>query len=197
MAFAARLHGEQRRKGSNVPYISHLLAVAAMVIEHGADEDEAIAALLHDAIEDQGGPEARDAIRRRFGARVVSIVDGCSDTDRWPKPPWRERKEAYLARIGGDSPSIRLVSIADKLHNVRCTLRDYRAHGDAVWERFRGGRDGTLWYFRALVVAFRQTAAAGDARERPLLEDLDRAVTRLESLVARPDRENAGQRPSG
>src|SRR5205085_11747027 len=114
LAFAARLHKSQLRKGTGVPYVSHLLAVAGIALEHGADEDEAIAALLHDAIEDQGGAATREEIRRRFGDRVVGIVDGCSDTDVSPKPPWRERKEAYIAHVRDASPSVRLVSAADK-----------------------------------------------------------------------------------
>ena len=144
LVFAAQLHREQRRKGSNVPYVSHLLAVAALVIEHGGDEDEAIAALLHDAIEDQGGPTARDRILRRFGEPVARIVEGCSDSQTTPKPPWKERKRAYIAGIGEKSASVRLVSAADKLHNARCILSDYRTLGEEVWRRFEGGREGTL-----------------------------------------------------
>ena len=104
--FAAQLHREQRRKGSNVPYVSHLLAVSALVIEHGGDEDQAIAALLHDAIEDQGGPKTRDEILRRFGERVTGIVEGCTDSQTIPKPPWIERKLAYIAGISEKSPSV-------------------------------------------------------------------------------------------
>jgi GTP pyrophosphokinase len=177
LAFAARLHASQVRKGSDVPYVAHLLGVASLALEHGADEDEAIAALLHDAIEDQGGAQAREEIRRRFGDAVTAIVDGCTDADVTPKPPWRGRKEAYIARIASESPSVRLVSLADKVHNARATLTDYRAVGEALWARFKGGREGTLWYYRALVDAFRQAGAT------PLVDELDRAVSELERLV--------------
>ncbi len=177
LTLAAKLHRGQVRKGTNVPYISHPLAVAAIALEYGASEDEAIAAVLHDAIEDCGGPAARNEIRCCFGNGVVEIVDGCTDAEVVPKPPWRERKEAYIAHIPQASHSVRLVSMADKLHNVQSILRDYRAHGEELWHRFRGGRDGTLWYYRALVEAFRR------AGTNPLLGELDRAVTQLESAV--------------
>ena len=124
LVFAAQLHREQRRKGSNVPYVSHLLAVSALVIEHGGDEDQAIAALLHDAIEDQGGPKTRDEILRRFGERVTGIVEGCTDSQTIPKPPWIERKLAYIAGISEKSPSVQLDCAADKLHNARSILMD-------------------------------------------------------------------------
>ena len=177
--FAAQLHREQRRKGSNVPYVSHLLAVAALVIEHGGDEDEAIAALLHDAIEDQGGPTARDRILRRFGEPVARIVEGCSDSQTTPKPPWKERKRAYIAGIGDKSASVRLVSAADKLHNARCILSDYRTLGEEVWRRFEGGREGTLWYYGALVEALIQ------AGRTPLVDELERVVAEIGRVAGR------------
>ncbi|HEV3138536.1 MAG TPA: HD domain-containing protein, partial [Pirellulales bacterium] len=130
LAYAAELHGDQLRKGSGVPYFSHLLAVAAIALEHGASEDEAIAALLHDAVEDQGGAPVRDEIRRRFGRGVADIVDGCTDADTLPKPPWRERKEKYLAHLPTAGASVQLISAADKLHNARSLLQDYRAIGE-------------------------------------------------------------------
>jgi GTP pyrophosphokinase len=177
LAFAARLHADQVRKGSGVPYVAHLLGVASLALEHGADEDEAIAALLHDAIEDQGGPRAREEIRRRFGDAVTAIVDGCTDAEVTPKPPWRARKEAYIARIAGESPSVRLVSAADKVHNARTIVADHRVVGDALWARFKGGREGTLWYYRALVDAFRLAGTS------PLVDELDRVVSEMERLV--------------
>ena len=158
-AYASRLHACQQRKGTDIPYLAHLLAVTAIVLEYGGGEDEAIAALLHDAIEDQGGPATRAEIRHRFGEHVVDIVDGCTDAETVPKPPWRQRKEAYVAHVGDASSSVRLVSAADKLHNARSILADYRQLGEALWDRFRGGRDGTLWYYRALVDAFRAVDA--------------------------------------
>jgi GTP pyrophosphokinase len=182
LVHAAQLHREQVRKGSGVAYVSHLLAVAGLVLEHGGDEDEAIAALLHDAVEDQGGAATLRAIRERFGDTVAAIVEGCTDTDETPKPPWRIRKEAYLAHLPTASPSVRLVSAADKLHNARTIAADYRRYGEALWERFSGGREGTLWYYRALVGVL---AAHG---RTPLVEDLERAVSELERLADRSPR---------
>ena len=116
LVYAANLHAAQTRKVSGEPYLAHLLGAAAIVLDYGGDEDEAIAALLHDAIEDQGGPAARAEILRRFGERVAAIVEGCTDTDAFPKPPWRQRKEAFLERLRTAAPSVRLVVAADKLH---------------------------------------------------------------------------------
>jgi (p)ppGpp synthase/HD superfamily hydrolase len=179
LEYASDLHREQRRKGSGVPYISHLLAVCALTLEYGGDEDEAIAALLHDAIEDQGGERARLEILRRFGERVTEIVEGCTDTDESPKPPWRTRKEAYIRHVREASPSVRLVSACDKVHNARSLVMDYRICGEALWDRFTGRRDGTLWYYRAMVTALR---AAGTS---PVVDELDRVVTELERLASR------------
>ena len=177
LVYATELHADQIRKGSKVPYISHLLGVASIALEYGADEDEAIAALLHDAIEDQGGQTVRAEIRVRFGVRVTEIVDGCTETDTTPKPPWAERKKAYIARISSTLPSVRLVSAADKLHNIRSILKDYRTQGDVVWDLFKGGKQGTLWYYRSLVAAFHK------ADSTPIVIELDRLVTELERLV--------------
>ena len=153
LALASDLHRRQRRKGGDIPYVSHLLAVSALALEYGADEDEAIAALLHDAVEDQGGAKIHTEIAGRFGERVAEIVDGCTDTDQTPKPPWRERKEAFIESIRQASDSVRLVVACDKLHNALCTLEDLRQEGGEVWSRFNGARDGTLWYYRTLVEA--------------------------------------------
>ena len=151
--YANILQGAQKRKGTNVPYLAHLLEVASIVLQHGGDEDEAIAGLLHDAPEDAGGLDRLADIRQRFGDRVADIVDGCTDTYETPKPDWRPRKEAYLARIPTLSPSARLVSTADKLANARALLDDYRSLGDRLWARFNGGPD-TPWYYRAAADAF-------------------------------------------
>jgi GTP pyrophosphokinase len=177
LVYATRLHANQRRKGSGIPYVAHLLAVCAIVLDYGGGEDEAIAALLHDAVEDQGGPRTREEIRRRFGEAVVDIVDACSDTDEVPKPPWRARKEAYIARIAAEPAPARLVSAADKLHNARSILKDYREIGDAVWGRFHGGREGTLWYYGALIEAFR----SADAEHSALIDELARVVDEISS----------------
>jgi len=178
LAYARELHAKQCRKGTSVPYIAHLMSVSAIVIEHGGDEDEAIAGLLHDAIEDQGGDKTRQDIRSKFGDRVTAIVDGCTDAETSPKPPWKARKEAYIAHIATTSPSVRLVSSADKLHNARSILSDYRNIGEAVWDRFTASREETLWYYRSLVTAFR----AVDSTH--LIDELDLVVTELERLVA-------------
>ena len=178
LVYATGLHAGQVRKGSGVPYIAHLLAVTALVLEYGGDEDTAIAALLHDAVEDQGGAATRAAIAARFGEPVAAIVDGCSDTDVVPKPPWRARKEAYIAHVAGAPPAVLLVSASDKLHNARSLLADYRQVGEVLWDRFTGSRAGTLWYYRALVTAYRQTVAPP-----ALVDELDRTVTELERLT--------------
>lgn len=179
LAYAARLHAAQCRKGGCVPYVSHLLAVASIAIEHGADEDEAIAALLHDALEDQPREgETRREIRDRFGERVLAIVQGCTDTEDSPKPGWRERKARFIAQIGAADASVRLVAASDKLHNVRSILLDYRRLGDGVWSRFTRRKDGTLWYYREVVKALRSAGTS------PLVEELERAVRELDAEVA-------------
>ena len=177
VSYAFELHREQTRKGSGAPYISHLISVSGIALEYGATEDEAIAALLHDAVEDQGGQPTLSAIRDRFGDAVAEIVWGCTDADTIPKPPWRVRKEIYIAHVASASPSIRLVSCSDKLHNARSILADYRVLGEALWSRFQGGRDGTLWYYRSLVNVFR---AAGNS---PLVEELHIVVSEMERLA--------------
>src|SRR5262249_18213622 len=176
-AFAAAKHARQKRKGTEIPYVEHLMGVASTALRFGADWDETIAALLHDAPEDQGGRPVLDEIRSRFGPRVAEIVEGCTDTFDEPKPAWRPRKERYIAHLADVSPSVLRVSAADKLHNARAILEDYRAQGEALWPRFNGGREGTLWYYRALVEAFRKRGAS------PIVEELDRVVTELERLA--------------
>ncbi len=180
LTFATRLHATQTRKGSDIPYIAHLLGVASIALDHGANEEEAIAALLHDAVEDQGGEKTLNRIRRRFGSTVADIVWGCSDTDKVPKPPWRKRKEAYIAHVACASPSIQLVSASDKLHNARAILSDYRCVGDKLWVRFTGGKEGTLWYYRALVEAFQRSGM-----NRQLVADLDLTVADIERLASK------------
>lgn len=178
LQYAARLHADQERKGTRIPYISHLLSVTALVIEDGGDEDEAIAALLHDAVEDQGGIPTREEIRRRFGDRVASIVDGCTDCTTHPKPPWRERKERHIEHVRGAPPEVLRVAVADKLHNARCILDDLRRNGDRVWSRFQGGKEGTLWYYRTMTRTLEEN---GSGR---LVQELDRVVTEIEKLAA-------------
>lgn len=177
LVYSARLHRDQTRKGTGVPYVTHLLAVAAIVGENGGTEDEVIAALLHDAPEDAGGEARLAKIRARFGDTVADIVAGCTDTYEDPKPPWRARKEAYLAHLAEAPAPVRLVSAADKLHNARSVLTDYRAVGEDLWDRFNGGRDGTLWYYRAVADTLHE---AGDG---PLVDELDCVVAELEHLA--------------
>ena len=176
-ALARDLHKNQFRKGTKIPYLSHLMAVASLVIENGGDEDETIAALLHDAAEDQGGKPTLEKIRQQFGERVASIVDGCTDTYEKPKPDWRPRKEEYLKRLAEASPSVKLVSSADKLHNARTLLADYRAIGDLLWSRFNATRSDILWYQGAGRDLLKKS---GPTR---IIEELDRVVTELVRLA--------------
>jgi (p)ppGpp synthase/HD superfamily hydrolase len=182
LVYASHVHGGQVRKGTTaIPYLSHLLMVAGLVLEYGGDEDEAIAALLHDAVEDQGGLARRLDIDCRFGPRVAAIVDGCTDAVGSPKPAWRARKEAYLRHLDTVSASARLVSAADKLANVRSIIKDYRAFRSDVWGRFNGGREGTLWYYRALADAYTRLGPP------PLAAALSAAIRELEALLALDD----------
>lgn len=178
-ALAFRIHDSQLRKGTTTPYVSHLLAVAAIVLEHGGDEDQACAALLHDAVED-GGAEWDAAIQDGFGPRVVGIVRACTDADTQPKPPWRVRKEAYLAHLEGEGPDALLVSAADKLHNARAIVSDLRTHGPRMFSRFNAGRDGTLWYYGALAEVFARRLPG------PLARELSDAVAQMRSLAVEP-----------
>src|SRR6266540_467427 len=160
LAYAARIHAEQPRKGVQVPYIVHPLAVCSLVLEDGGDWERAIGALLHDAAEDQGGRARLEDVRDRFGERVARIVDGCSEwLEEHPgqeKPPWRERKEGYLAHLPTADEDVIRVSLADKVHNARSIVFDYRRVGEALWGRFNRDAD-ELWYYRRLVEAFRSS----------------------------------------
>ncbi len=176
--FAAEKHSGQTRKASTIPYIAHLMGVASTVLEFGGDEDLAIAALLHDVVEDCGGAPMLKEVRRQFGPRVAKVVDGCADSDTYPKPPWRERKETYIQHLKSADAGTRLVSAADKLNNVRSILADYREVGESIWARFHGGRDGTLWYYRALLEEF--------LRRKPnrLIRELELAIRELEATAS-------------
>ncbi len=182
LVWAAELHEDQNRKGGSIPYVAHLLGVAAIVLEHGGDEDEAIAALLHDALEDQRHKMSPGEIRARFGETVEGIVEACTDGDpdeQRDKDPvkWKVRKEKYIAEIPHKPAGAILVSMADKLHNARAILEDYRVMGDALWPRFTAGKDGTLWYYRALLDAY---GARGKNR---LWTELERTVAAIESSI--------------
>ncbi len=174
LGYAERLHSRQWRKATNKPYIGHLMSVTSIVIAYGGDEEMAIAALLHDAVEDQGGEKRLHEIHRKFGKRVMRIVEGCTDSFAEPKPPWLQRKRNYIARIAKENEDARFVSAADKLSNARDILQEVRAEGDQAFERFLGKKDGTLWSYRALVNEFRKAGV------NPLVEELDRVVTELE-----------------
>jgi (p)ppGpp synthase/HD superfamily hydrolase len=178
LLYATRIHGGQLRKKTRIPYIAHILGVAAIALEYGANETGAIAALLHDAVEDCGGAKRLRDIERKFGKGVAKIVDGCTDTDQIPKPPWLERKKTYVAHVRRAPIATKLVSASDKLHNVRAILMNYRQEREKLWSRFNGGKQGSLWYYRALVNAF------GDGKRiRPLVQELDRVLTELERLA--------------
>lgn len=186
LVYAAQLHRFQTRKGTEIPYVSHLLAVTALVIQDGGDEDQAIAALLHDAVEDQGGRETLAEIHRRFGEQVARIVEHCTDAYEDPKPPWRARKESYLARLRQAPPEVQRVSLADKLHNARSILRDLRSGGPQVWERFRGGKEGTLWYYRSLVEIFTPAETQAPIRTNGYMAaELNRVYAEIVRLAAR------------
>lgn len=156
LTFAHGLHRAQTRKGGSIPYIAHLLGVAALVIEHGGDEDQAIAALLHDGPEDQGGAATLAEIRARFGEGVAQIVSDCSDTFETPKPPWAERKRRYLAHLAQTPKESLLVSLADKVHNAEAVAEDFRALGEGVFERFNAGASEVRWYYGALAAFFHE-----------------------------------------
>jgi Guanosine polyphosphate pyrophosphohydrolases/synthetases len=176
LVYATQVHANQVRKGGDIPYVSHLLSVAALVLEDGGDEDEAIAALLHDAIEDRGSAAIREAILVRFGEGVVSIVDGCTESCTIPKPPWRDRKLRYIEQMRHASPSVLRVSMADKLHNARSIFAERDREGDAVWGKFKGGKAGTLWFYRSLLEIYQQGGCSF------LVSEIERIVDRLESL---------------
>ena len=182
LQFANQIHAAQVRKGLGAPYISHLMAVSAQVLEYGGDEDQAIAALLHDAAEDCGGRPMLETVRVMFGNSVASIVECCTDTFEDPKPTWRPRKEAYIERMKREPASARLVVTADKLHNLSNTLRDIRTQGVDRWREAmaqtpNSAADKQLWYYRAC----RDALATGWTH--PLLKEFSRAVAEFEQLL--------------
>jgi (p)ppGpp synthase/HD superfamily hydrolase len=189
LAFAVGLHREDLRKGSQTPYVAHLLSVCALVLEDGGTEDEAIAALLHDALEDHPDATDRPSIRREYGERVLALVEGCTDTPAdysgGRKPAWKARKQGYIEHVRhADAGGVR-ISLADKLHNARAILADYRRIGDALWSRFNVGhpdlvdiRREVLWYYRELAGAFRHAGASGY-----LIEELERTLEEIDQLI--------------
>lgn len=195
LGYAVYLHGSDVRKGTSVPYVAHLLSVCALVLADGGTEDEAAAALLHDALEDHPAETSRKEIRELFGRGALDIVEACTDTPRTyrggPKPPWRTRKKAYLEHLRRMGSRELRVALADKLDNVRSMLADYRDVGEALWSRFNAEREDQLWFYRSVVDACREAGATGF-----LVEEVDRVVTELERLagvavMAGPGREVA------
>jgi (p)ppGpp synthase/HD superfamily hydrolase len=178
MAYAAEKHATQTRKGSDIPYLGHLLSVAGFVIEADGTETEAIAALLHDAAEDQGGEATLAEIREKFGDEAAGIVAECSDTFETPKPPWRERKQRYVDHLPEASDAAILVSLADKLHNARAILRDYREVGDQLWQRF-SVQDPQLhlWYYRSLLDVYAQRV------DNWMVDELREVIDKLEQGI--------------
>lgn len=185
LVFAAQKHQHQTRKGTTIPYIAHLMQVSGIALENGANEDEAIAALLHDVIEDQDVTE--EELTRRFGPEVAVIVAGCSDSASTDKAPWKQRKEAYIAHVLTASPSVRLVSSCDKLHNARAILTDYQELSDALWSRFNASPGDILWYYGSLVDAFQQAQERQGEPPNRIVAQLALIVKELEHLVLYPD----------
>lgn len=184
LLFAAEVHRTQQRKKTGIPYLSHLLGVASIVLDYGGDEEMGIAALLHDAVEDRGGRSMLRSIEEVFGKRIAKIVDGCTDSyaaDPREKEPWEVRKTRYLRRIGHEDAETRFVSAADKLYNSRAILRDLRNHGQVIFRQFSAPRERTLWYYRSLVKVYR--SAGVTPKLKPLIDDLDRNVTAIEEIA--------------
>jgi (p)ppGpp synthase/HD superfamily hydrolase len=178
LIYATRAHGDQTRKKTGIPFVAHILGVSAIAMEYGANETEAIGALLHDTVEDCGGAHRLCDIREKFGDNVAAIVHGCTDTYESPKPAWLERKRGYIEHLTESDSSTRLVSASDKLHNTRTILAELRRHGLDVFERFSGKMDGTLWYYRTLVTTFRRYDDHAD-----LIDELERVVSEIEKFV--------------
>lgn len=173
LAFVADRFRHKTRKGTDIPYLTHLLAVMALVGEHGGSEEQMIAALLHDALEDIEGLTRQD-LECRFGGSVTDMVVALSETTGHPKPDWHTRKSQYLARLAGEGPWVKLVSAADKLHNLQCLLRDLKQHGEVVWTRFNAGCKDQVWYYKAVVEALEADW------DHPLLDELREKVGELE-----------------
>jgi (p)ppGpp synthase/HD superfamily hydrolase len=172
--FAYELHRVQLRKGSEIPYMSHLMGVAALVMEDGGDETESIAALLHDSVEDQGGTATLEKVKQKFGERVASIVEFCTDSMETPKPPWKDRKLAVIEKVGQAGDSEFKVLIADKLHNLRSIRNAVQRYGEGVWGRFKGGHEGSMWYYRQLLTSFKERG------KHPYLDEIEVIINHLE-----------------
>ena len=176
--YARLLHDGQLRKGTQTPYISHLMSVSSLVLDSGGSEDEAISALLHDAVEDCGGLPVLEKIRQKFGDEIADIVKGCSEPEIQPRPPWKDRKKAYISQIASESDSVKRVACADKLHNLRSILTDYHSVGDRVWDRFHADKEGTLWFYQSMLETLR---TFGDGMA--IFVELEKRVTDLGKIV--------------
>lgn len=183
--YCLELHGGQTKKGTSTPYVAHLMSVCALVLEEGGNEDEAIAALLHDALEDQPEKTNREEIAARFGERVLELVTACSDTPPeyrgGEKPSWCWRKKRYLAHLRVADPGALRIALADKLHNARQILADYRILGEELWPRFNAGKEKQLWFYRTMLQDVGKNASSREVSR--LIEELDRVVSELERLA--------------
>jgi len=180
-AYAEQIHRGQTRKKTRSPALSHLMAVASLVLENGGDEEEAIAALLHDGPEDCRGQETLQEIEQRFGERVGQIVLGCTDSMATPKPPWQERKSAYIDHLPSADESTLLVSLADKVHNVRSLVIEYRQIGEALWDRFTASREQSLWYYESLLTVFQNAKCNRCAL---LIDELSHSLAELRQIIS-------------
>lgn len=178
LVYATQLHAQQRRKVTHTPYIAHLLSVTALVLEDGGSEEEAIAALLHDAVEDQGGTTTRAEISRRFGSNVTAIVDGCTEPEQTPSMTWKEHKQQYLEQLRQASPQVQRVALADKLHNARSLLINLRLEGESIWSQFRGGKDNILWLYELQLELFEKVSNSW------MVEELERVTKELRQQIA-------------
>jgi (p)ppGpp synthase/HD superfamily hydrolase len=177
-AYARKIHNNQKRNRTTIPYLSHLMSVSALVMEHGGNEEQAIAALLHDTLEDGGDADKiSKEIQHMFGDKVLSMVRELSDTEEQPKPPWKERKETYIAHIEEISDDALVVSMCDKLHNLKTIVWDFHVIGDEIFERFKGKKEGTIWYYTTLTEKYKKILET-----RPNVQ-LSRIVFELEGLL--------------
>lgn len=177
LIFANRLHQDQIRKINGTPYVSHLLSVSAFVLEDGGSEEEAIAALLHDAIEDQGGEKTGDLIREQFGDQVADIVEGCTEKQIHPQPSWKIKKQNYLDNLKNASPEVCRVALADKLHNAISNIEEFHQHGINIWSNFAEGEEGLIWFYDSIVKVIKETNYSG-----LLLDRLKRTISELKTL---------------
>ena len=179
-AYAEEIHRGQARRKTEAPTLSHLMAVASLVMENGGDEDQAIAALLHDGPEDCGGRAILERIRERFGDLVAALVEDCTDTMESPKPDWQTRKRKYLDHLETVGDKSLLISICDKVHNARSLVAGYRQEGDAFWDRFTATPRQTLWYYTTLLEIFRRRR---NPQIEPLISQLGRSVRQLQEAI--------------